>query len=156
MQRRTRVQVDSNAYLGPASMPQGLEEAVPRIRLSLATTIEPFEQRLTRQRHIPLTALCVVRNRLGVPLPLYPPLSLPQQGARGEQGAVSAYPLRKPRQCLLQFLPSRLALDLEGTMPGFATKESPPQKRPFLGFFSPLVGVGPGIAPKFGVWSGYV
>src|SRR5215831_10928230 len=34
-------------------------------------------------------------------------------------------------------------------MPGFATKESHPQKRKFLGFFSPLVGVGPGISPTF-------
>ena len=34
-------------------------------------------------------------------------------------------------------------------MPGFATKESHPQKRKVLGFFSPLVGVGPGLSPKF-------
>ena len=79
-------------------MPKGLEEAVPRLRLALATTIEPFEQRPTRQRHIPLTALCVVRNRLGVQMTLYPHLRLPKQVARGEQVAVSAYPIRKPSQ----------------------------------------------------------
>src|SRR5215510_8017381 len=32
-------------------------------------------------------------------------------------------------------------------MPGFATKEGHPQERKFLGFFSPLVGIRPGLSP---------
>ena len=56
IQRGKRVEVDSNAYLGPAHMPKSLKEAVPGIRLALAASIQPFEQRAARQMHVPLTA----------------------------------------------------------------------------------------------------
>ena len=104
IQRDKRVQVDANACLGPAHMPQSLEEAVPGIRLALAASIQPFEQRAARQMHIQLTALSVVRNRLVVQMTLYPHLGSPEQFARGEEVAVSPEPICKLRERLPQFL----------------------------------------------------
>jgi hypothetical protein len=72
---------------------------------------------------------------------LDPRPGLPKQFARGRQVAASAYPIRKPSQCLLEFLPRSFPLHLEGTMSGFATEKRHPQKLEVLGFFSPLIGM---------------
>jgi len=74
---------------------------------------------------------------------LHPRLGLPQQVARRQQSTASAEPIRPPRQCLPQFLPSSLALDLEDTLTGCATKEGHLQALAGLGFFSAPVGIGP-------------
>ena len=84
-------------------------------------------------------------------MPLHPRSGLPQQCARGEQVAVSPYPICKPRQRLPQCLACRFPLDLERAMPGLTTKESHPQERTCLRVLSPTVGIHPGIAPAFKV-----
>jgi hypothetical protein len=43
--------------------------------------------------HIPIAALCVVRNGIIVQMPLNPHLGPSQQFARGEEVAVSPYPI---------------------------------------------------------------
>src|SRR4029453_2519661 len=82
-------------------------------------------------------------------MPLHPHLRPSQQFARGEEVAVSPYPICKPRERLLQFLACSFPLDLECAMTGFATKEGHPQKRKLPGFLSPAVGILPCIAPEF-------
>jgi hypothetical protein len=130
-------------------MPQGLSEAIPRIRLALTPPIQPCAQHPTRQRQGPLTALCVVRDGIRVPMTLHPRLGLPQPVARGQSMTVSAAPIRPPSQCLPPLLPRRLALDLADAMTGFATKAGHPQAREVLGVFPSSVGLGPCLSSEF-------
>src|SRR5436190_23212060 len=102
-------------------MPQGLLESRPGVRLALAATIEPFEEHPACQMHIPMAALCVIRNGIVVQMPLHPHLGPSQQFARREQVAVSSYPICKPRERLPQFLARSFPLDLERAMTGSCT-----------------------------------
>ena len=104
IRRGTRGQGDAHACLGPAHMPQSLEEAVPGRRLALAASRQPFQQRAARPMPLPLTALGVVRHRLGVQMTLSPHLGSPEQVARGEEVAVSPEPIGKRRERLPQCL----------------------------------------------------
>src|SRR6267143_1757719 len=84
-------------------------------------------------------------------MPLHPHLGPSQQCARGEEVAVSPYPMCKPRERRPQFLACSFPLDLACAMTGFATKEGHPQEGKLLGFLSPAVGLCPCIAPEFEV-----
>ena len=93
-----RIQIDSNPHAGPPYMPKGLQEAIPSIRLSLTSSVQPLEKYTPDQMHEEITSLRVVRYCIVIQMTFDSDPGSSQQFARRQKATVAANPVSKCRQ----------------------------------------------------------